>query len=231
MSLGASVIQRRETLADALNTLETRYWNDEPIEDLVAGLTQTFDTLLEEIWRQHFPDPRGCALYAVGGYGRSELHPGSDIDILVLADKPEKHRAAIEDFLRDVFDLNVEVGHSVRDTKSCVKECRADITVATALFERRFLTGDRSLIPTLDKALAHRKIWPVADFFIAKRDEQVARHRHYDNVDYNLEPNVKTSPGGMRDIHTTLWICKRQFGTTDIDQLVALEVLTDTEAR
>ena len=231
MSLAASVIQRRETLADALNTLETRYWNDEPIEDLVAGLTQTFDTLLEEIWRQHFPDPRGCALYAVGGYGRSELHPGSDIDILVLADKPEKHRAAIEDFLRDVFDLNVEVGHSVRDTKSCVKECRADITVATALFERRFLTGDRSLIPTLDKALAHRKIWPVADFFIAKRDEQVARHRHYDNVDYNLEPNVKTSPGGMRDIHTTLWICKRQFGTTDIDQLVALEVLTDTEAR
>ena len=70
MSLAASVIQRRETLADALNTLETRYWNDEPIEDLVAGLTQTFDTLLEEIWRQHFPDPRGCALYAVGGYGR-----------------------------------------------------------------------------------------------------------------------------------------------------------------
>ncbi len=231
MSLGASVIQRRETLAHAVSALETRYWNDEPVEDLVAGLTHTFDLLLKDIWQHHFPNTTGCALYAVGGYGRSELHPGSDIDILVLADKPDKHRTAIEAFLRDVFDLNVEVGHSVRDVKSCVKECRGDITVATALFERRFLTGDDSLVAPLDKALAQRKIWPIADFFIAKRDEQVARHRHYDNVDYNLEPNVKTSPGGMRDIHTTLWICKRQFGTTDIDRLVALEVLTDTEAR
>lgn len=231
MSLGASIIQRRETLAAALSALEARYWNDEPVEGLVAGLTQTFDTLLEEIWQQHFSNAIGCALYAVGGYGRSELHPGSDIDILVLADKPDKHHAAIEAFLRDVFDLNVEVGHSVRDIANCVKQCRGDITIATALFERRFLTGDESLVAPLEKALAHRKIWPVADFFIAKRDEQIARHRHYDNVDYNLEPNVKTSPGGMRDIHTTLWVCKRQFGTTDIDRLVELEVLTNTEAR
>jgi [protein-PII] uridylyltransferase len=153
----------------------------------------------------------------VGGYGRAELHPGSDIDILVLAEKPQRHREAIEAFLRDVFDLNVEVGHSVRDIKTCIKECRGDITVATALFERRFLTGDASLIAPLDKALQHRKIWPIEDFFLAKRDEQVARHRHYDNVDYNLEPNIKTSPGGLRDIHTTLWICNRQFGTTDIE--------------
>jgi [protein-PII] uridylyltransferase len=231
MSLAASIIQHRETLTNALDALERRYWSNEPVEELISGLTQTFDTLLDEIWHQHFPDPQGCALYAVGGYGRAELHPGSDIDILVLADKPAKHRAAIEDFLRDVFDLNVEVGHSVRDVKSCVTECIGDITVATALFERRFLTGDTNLIAPLDKALAHRKVWPMADFFIAKRDEQVARHRHYDNVDYNLEPNIKTSPGGMRDIHTTLWICKRQFGTTNIDQLVKLEVLTDTEAR
>ena len=150
---------------------------------------------------------------------------------MVLAKKPQRHRETIEGFLRDIFDLNVEVGHSVRDIKTCVTECRGDITVATALFERRFLTGDESLIAPLDKALQHRKIWPIEDFFIAKRDEQVARHRHYDNVDYNLEPNIKTSPGGLRDIHTTLWICKRQFGTTDIEELVRLEVLTDIEAR
>ena len=230
MSLGSSILLRRQSLTDSLAALEARYWNNEPVEDLVAGLTETFDLLLTEIWQQHFSGTSGCALYAVGGYGRSELHPKSDIDILVLADKPQTHGAAIEHFLRDVFDLNVEVGHSVRDIKSCVKECRGDITVATALFERRFLTGDQSLVAPLDKALAHPKIWPVADFFVAKRDEQVARHRHYDNVDYNLEPNVKTSPGGMRDIHTTLWVCKRQFGTTDVQQLVNLGVLTDTEA-
>jgi [protein-PII] uridylyltransferase len=231
MSLAVSIIARRETLAEAVEALADRYWNNEPIEDLVSGLTQTFDSLIIDLWQQHFNEISGCALFAVGGYGRAELHPGSDIDILVLAEKPQRHREAIEAFLRDVFDLNVEVGHSVRDIKTCIKECRGDITVATALFERRFLTGDASLIAPLDKALQHRKIWPIEDFFLAKRDEQVARHRHYDNVDYNLEPNIKTSPGGLRDIHTTLWICNRQFGTTDIEELVRLEVLTDIEAR
>ena len=231
MSLAVSILARRETLAEAVDALAERYWNNEPVEDLVSGLTKTFDTLIIDLWRQHFNDTSGCALFAVGGYGRAELHPGSDIDILVLAEKPQRHRETIEAFLRDLFDLNVEVGHSVRDIKTCVKECRGDITVATALFERRFLTGDASLIAPLDKALQHRKIWPIEDFFIAKRDEQVARHRHYDNVDYNLEPNIKTSPGGLRDIHTTLWVCNRQFGTTDIEELVRLEVLTDIEAR
>ena len=231
MSLAVSILARRETLAEAVDALAERYWNNEPVEDLVSGLTKTFDTLIIDLWRQHFNDTSGCALFAVGGYGRAELHPGSDIDILVLAEKPQRHRETIEAFLRDLFDLNVEVGHSVRDIKTCVKECQSDITVATALFERRFLTGDASLIAPLDKALQHRKIWPIEDFFIAKRDEQVARHRHFDNVDYNLEPNIKTSPGGLRDIHTTLWVCNRQFGTTDIEELVRLEVLTDIEAR
>ena len=103
---------------------------------------------------------------------------------------------------------------------------RSNCAVRTPFFNRRFA----SLAP-LDKALQHRKIWPVEAFFIAKRDEQIARHRHYDNVDYNLEPNNKTSPGGLRDIHTTLWICHRQFGTTNIEELVQLGVLTDIEAK
>lgn len=214
-----------------MSLLAQRYWNDEPVEDLVAGLTETFDGLIRALWHHYFSNTADCALFAVGGYGRAELHPGSDIDILVLAEKPDQHRDAIEAFMRDLFDLNVEVGHSVRNIKTCVKECRGDITVATALFERRFLAGDSGLVEPLAKALRHRKIWPIEAFFVAKRDEQAARHRHYDNVDYNLEPNVKTSPGGLRDIHTTLWICNRQFGTTDIEELVRLDVLTDTEAQ
>ena len=171
LSLGVSTLARRETLARATSALAERYWNNEPIEDLVDGLTATFDRLIIDLWQQHFGNTRGCALFA-GGYGRAELHPQSDIDILVLAEHPQQHRETIEAFLRDVFDLNVEVGHSVRDVKTCVKECQGDITVATALFERRFLTGDSRLVAALDKALQHRKIWPVEAFFIAKRDEQ-----------------------------------------------------------
>ncbi len=231
MSLTETTLRRREDLTRAIDNLEQRYWRDEPIESLVGGLTQVFDRTITDLWEYYFHGLSGCALFAVGGYGRAELHPGSDIDILVLVEKPDHHREPIESFLRDLFDLNVEVGYSVRNIKTCITECKADITVATALFERRFLCGDQSLSAPLTKALEHRKVWPIADFFAAKRDEQVARHRHYDNVDYNLEPNIKTSPGGLRDIQTTLWICNRQFGTTDVAQLVDLGVITDTEAR
>ena len=231
MSLGPAILQRRERLAQAIADLEERYWNNEPIEALVAALAHAFDSIIADLWQQHFANSDGCALFAVGGYGRAELHPGSDIDILVLTQKSNPHREAVEAFLRDLFDLNVEVGHSVRDVKTCVRECRSDITIATALFERRFLCGDEALVAPLEKALAHPRVWPVEDFFVAKRDEQVARHRHYDHVDYKLEPNIKTSPGGLRDIQTTLWVCSRRYGTTNIDQLVTLGVLSTTEAR
>ena len=231
MGLDAKTLQRRQSLTDAVAALEARYWDNEPIETLVAELAGSFDRIIADLWHQHFANTTGCALFAVGGYGRAELHPGSDIDILVLAEKSKVHREAIEAFLRDLFDLNIEVGHSVRDIKTCVRECRADITVATALFERRFLCGDDSLTAPLAKALGHPKVWPVEDFFVAKRDEQVARHRHYDHVDYKLEPNIKTSPGGLRDIQTTLWVCNRRYGTTNIDELVTLGVLTANEAR
>ena len=231
MSLGTAILQRRERLAQAIADLEERYWNNEPIEALVAALAHAFDSIIADLWQQHFANSDGCALFAVGGYGRAELHPGSDIDILVLTQKSNPHREAVAAFLRDLFDLNVEVGHSVRDVKTCVRECRSDITIATALFERRFLCGDEALVAPLEKALAHPRVWPVEDFFVAKRDEQVARHRHYDHVDYKLEPNIKTSPGGLRDIQTTLWVCSRRYGTTNIDQLVTLGVLSTTEAR
>ena len=219
MGLNSEVLQRRERLAAAVAGLETRYWDNEPVETLVAALANSFDSIIVDLWHRHFADSTGCALFAVGGYGRAELHPGSDIDILVLAEKPKPHREAIEAFLRDVFDLNVEVGHSVRDIKTSVRECRSDITVATALFERRFLCGDNALNAPLEKALGHPKVWPVDDFFEAKRDEQVARHRHYDHVDYKLEPNIKTSPGGLRDIQALEWAMKAQTQQADATSL------------
>ncbi len=211
--------------------LAKRFWDNEPIEALLGDLSRGTDTIIVDLFNTQFSGNEEVTLYAVGGYGRCELHPGSDIDLLVVARNPAKFKRPIELFLQSVFDLNIEVGHSVRTPKGCKDEAKNDITVATALFERRYLAGDRSLVTKVDKAMSSSRLWPPAKFFAAKHNEQVARHKHYDNTEYNLEPNVKTSPGGLRDIHTALWICNRQFGTTNPGELVKLNVLTPTEKK
>ena len=194
-------------------------------------LTSLVDELVLDAWQQHLSAHNDVALFAVGGYGRRELHPGSDIDLLVLAATQKSCANPLRTFLRDVFDLNLEVGHSVRDVKGCLQQARADITVATALLERRVMAGDMTLVRKLDEKLKPDRVGSADEFFRAKYEEQTQRHDNYLDTDYNLEPNVKTSPGGLRDIHTALWICLRQFATTDTEQLVALGVLTDQERR
>ena len=231
MNLASATAARRQRLTEVTTALAERYWQNHPVEELMDDLTSLVDELVFDAWQQHLSAHNDVALFAVGGYGRRELHPGSDIDLLVLAKRPEKLRTPIENFLRDVFDLNLEVGHSVRDVKGCLQQARADITVATALLERRVMAGDMTLVRKLDEKLKPDRVGSADEFFRAKYEEQTQRHDNYLDTDYNLEPNVKTSPGGLRDIHTALWICLRQFATTDTEQLVALGVLTDQERR
>ena len=189
------------------------------------------DQIIKDLFYLQFDDASDVCLYAVGGYGRQELHPGSDIDLLLVAAKPQKIQPAIEQFVQSVFDLNIEVGHSVRTPKACRDEARADLTVATALLERRYLVGDEILVKQVDKYLNSNRLWPTEKFFHAKFDEQDQRHKHYNNVEYNLEPNIKTSPGGLRDIHTAQWVSLRHFGTSDAKRLVELGVLTADEEK
>ena len=231
MDLASATTARRQHLSEGASALAERYWQNHAVENLMGDLTDLVDSLVLDAWEQHLGDHTEVALFAVGGYGRRELHPGSDIDLLVLAAKPEKLRTPIEHFLRDVFDLNLEVGHSVRDVKGCLQQARGDITVATALLERRMMAGDLSLVSKLDQKITPDRIGTANDFFRAKYAEQTNRHDNYLDTDYNLEPNVKTSPGGLRDIHTALWICLRQFATTDTEELVALGVLSEVERR
>ena len=231
MGLASTTTVRRKRLSEGVESLGVRYWQNFAVEDLMRDLTALIDELVLDAWQQHLGAHSDVALYAVGGYGRCEMHPGSDIDLLVLAARPEKLREPIEDFLRDVFDLNVEVGHSVRDVKSCLQQAKDDITVATALLERRFMAGDQRLVKKLDNKLQPDRIGSAEDFFRAKYLEQTTRHANYLDTDYNLEPNVKTSPGGLRDIHTALWVCLRQFATADPKQLVQLGVLTALEGK
>jgi [protein-PII] uridylyltransferase len=229
-----SPIVFRQVLDRGTELLQDRFALDEAIEELVRDRARLVDITLRAAWVRHagkFADD--LALVAVGGYGRGELHPSSDIDIMVLLPKSDSAdwQPDIEKFLTFLWDIGLEVGHSVRSIDDCQRESLADISVATTLFEARLLAGPESLFAGMRRALAPDRLWSSQDFFEAKVKEQTERHHRYFDTAYNLEPNVKSSPGGLRDIQTIGWVAKRHFGTDTLDELVAHGFLTREELR
>ncbi|HEY5644712.1 MAG TPA: [protein-PII] uridylyltransferase, partial [Pseudomonadales bacterium] len=229
--VGRYVESLRERLAANDANLADRYWSRHNVEDLIAARTRFFDDLLREIWAHCIPERarKDLALFAVGGYGRGELFPHSDIDLLIVARRSTIWRDEIRRFLHLLYDLNLDIGHSVRRLTDCRIEAARDITIATATYERRFLSGSQKLAAKLDRVMASKRLWPSDRFFRAKRDEQIARHQQYDNVEYGLEPNLKASPGGLRDLQTAMWVFDRHFGTNDPKDLEHLGALTAQE--
>lgn len=152
--------------------------------------------------------PDTVALAAVGGYGRGELYPGSDVDVLlILTREPdEAERAALEAWVRACWDMGLEIGHSVRTVDACLVEADADITVETNLLEARRLWGSRPLFAEFERRFRTR--FDAQRFFEGKLAEQQARHARYDDSAYKLEPNLKDSPGGLRDLHTIHWLAQ-----------------------
>jgi [protein-PII] uridylyltransferase len=229
-----SPIVFRQVLDRGTELLKDRFVADDAIEDLVRDRARLVDIALRAAWLRHagkFADD--LALIAVGGYGRGELHPSSDIDIMVLLPKSDSAdwQPDIERFLTFLWDIGLEVGHSVRSIDDCQRESLADISVATTLFEARLLSGPESLFAGMRRALASDRLWTSQDFFEAKVKEQIERHHRYFDTAYNLEPNVKSSPGGLRDVQTIGWVAKRHFGTDTLDELVAHGFLTREELR
>ena len=224
----------RGALTEGDNRLKQRFHDDEPVERLVRDRARLVDTLLKTAWTQHLGDHvRELALIAVGGYGRGELNLCSDIDIMVLLPKSETApwQPDLERFLTFMWDIGLEVGHSVRTIDDCQRESAADVSVATTMIEARLLVGPESLFEAMRRALAPERVWPTRDFFEAKVAEQTARHHRYHDTAYNLEPNVKSSPGGLRDIQTIGWVAKRHFGGDSLEELVEHGFLAKSELR
>ena len=209
--------------------LADRFWQGDDTVALVAERAAFIDGFLCELWHHWFPYDEEAALLAVGGYGRGELHPKSDIDLLILIRRPTLDDERIGEFVRLLWDLQLEIGHSVRTIRECKAEARRDISVMTALTERRLLIGSSQLAQKLDRALNSKRLWPSRQFFQAKLEEQEVRHEHYSDVEYGLEPNVKSSPGGLRDVQTIYWVTQYHCKTTDLRELMGLGYLTDRE--
>ncbi len=220
----------REHLQKNREELDERFKADDSISDIIHSRAKTVDEVLRAAWGL-YPWGEDIALVAVGGYGRGELHPYSDIDLLILLEdgNSEDYRDALESFIALLWDLNLDIGHSVRSIKQCIKTASEDITVATNIMESRTLAGNDQLLDTLLEATTPEKIWPSREFFRAKWDEQIARHRKYANSEYNLEPNVKSCPGGLRDIQMIGWIAKRHYGVESLSDLLPLGFLREED--
>ncbi|HVY07623.1 MAG TPA: [protein-PII] uridylyltransferase [Burkholderiales bacterium] len=188
------------------------------------------DSALKSIWNETGQSDK-LALVAVGGYGRGKLYPYSDVDVLVLLPDgaDDADRAGVETLIGLLWDIGLEIGHSVRTLAECREEARRDITVQTTLLESRLLAGSRTQYARFSKAIAADLDVPY--FAEAKLLEQQQRHTRFNNTAYNLEPNVKESPGGLRDLQNILWISRAAgLGQSWLD-LTKQKILTREEAR
>lgn len=225
-------------LRQRVRELDHRQWIEfqagRPVERLMQERLDKIDRLLRVSW-SHFVDDQAhrLCLVATGGYGRGELQPHSDIDLLILlpADAGDQWAGAIGLFVTVLWDIGLQVGHSVRDVAECAALAGADLTIMSNLLESRLVAGDRHLLEAMRAATSPRRMWDSRMFFAAKVAEQAARHHKFHDTGYQLEPNVKESPGGLRDIQTVGWVAKRHFQAETLDELRERGFLTDRELR
>ncbi len=221
----------RDALRAFADTLREHFLAGDDIGALVRGRADFVDAILWRAWHMMLPPEIDAALVAVGGYGRGELHPASDIDLMIVlghGHSPE-WEGRIEQLVILLWDIGLEVGHSVRTLEECRDEARRDITVATNVMESRLVAGRLGLYAGVREIIGPDRIWPSGRFFAGKLEEQRQRHRKYDDTAYNLEPNIKENPGGLRDIQMVGWVAKRHFGVETMADLVARGFLTESE--
>jgi [protein-PII] uridylyltransferase len=211
----SNIATLRQYLKNGFLALKTDFLKTPNNTRLFKQHCKLIDSLLVSIWEQANID-KCCCLIAVGGYGRGELYPYSDIDLLILIPEFDDLQvsasinAKLEALVGLLWDIGLNVGHSVRSLSECIQEAKKDITVQTNLIESRLITGDNNFYEDFLSGINHTFNSPtaIANFFVAKLKEQNNRHAKFNDTAYNLEPNIKESPGGLRDLHMILWIAQ-----------------------
>lgn len=200
------------------------------IQEIIAKRSFAVDEILIYLWKKAKLDQTSLGLFAVGGYGRQEMLPFSDIDLMILSENEltqhEEHAVSL--FIASLWDIKqFKPGVSVRTILSCIEQATQDITIATSLIESRLIIGNIELEPWTRKIVA--QTWTDEAFFEAKMQEQQKRHAQHHHTESNLEPDIKNAPGGLRDIHQIGWIAKRHFRVKRIYDLVHLGFLSEFE--
>ncbi|MDP3706885.1 MAG: DUF294 nucleotidyltransferase-like domain-containing protein, partial [Polaromonas sp.] len=204
------------------------------IHGVLKKLSRHTDATLQLLW-QHAGFPASACLVAVGGYGRGELFPHSDVDVLLLlpddanAEGDPALKAKVESFIGHCWDSGLEIGSSVRTTAHCVEEAAKDVTVQTSLLEARLIAGSKHNFVSLQQQL-DAVLDPQA-FYVAKTLELRQRHNKFENTPYALEPNCKESPGGLRDLQVVLWVARAAGLGKSWDDLAKSGLATPFEVR
>jgi len=244
-SLQAQLAQTKTPLMPLKNAVKSIYdtqkqqfQDQHNIVHLIRERAQAIDIILSMAWSYYHLD-NNAALLAVGGYGRGELHPYSDVDLLLLHDaehdlehESDSNKEFIDNlhlFIALLWDIGLEIGHSVRTVDESIREAENDITIISNLMESRLITGDQTLYEQLSSQLSPEYIWPTKDFTAAKIKEKNKRYLKFNETAYNLEPNIKEGPGGLRDIQIIGWVAKRHFDVESLKQLLGHNFLTSKE--
>ncbi len=212
--------------------LHQRFNPHASVEELLKEKADLIDEILIASWR-HFLSNQAekICLIAVGGYGRREQFPHSDIDFVILLDSDNIsiYQQKVTDFLTFLWDIGLKPGQSVRTIAECVTAAKDDQTIMTSIMENRLVTGNIALYQKLQREITPEKIWPSNQFFAAKMLEQQQRHAKYHDTAYNLEPNIKEGPGGLRDMQVITWVFKRHYNSKTLRELIQYGFLPESE--
>ena len=225
-SVRAAMFERHRAGAGGLEVVHAM---TAAVDDLMRALFRYAD---EEHSQRYSRLNQRLAILARGGYGREELNPQSDIDLLFLHDyKPGPYTEIVtETILHALWDAGLTVGYSVRNVNECIKMAAEDLKEKTAILDARFLGGDEKLYAQLDKALISDVLNRNQQaFFKAKLEESRKRHKQYGESIYLLEPQLKEGEGGLRDLHTALWLAKVKYKVHSLEELVQKAVITEPE--
>ena len=212
--------------------LKLKFDPQQSVSTLLKEKSDFIDLILSCCW-EHFLGiyATQLSLCAVGGYGRRELFPHSDIDIIILLDSSDTgpYQEALSNLFTFLWDIGLKPGHSVRSIDECVSAALDDQTIMTSLTEISLIAGQIELYEALKQLITPDKVWPSDQFFAAKMEEQRLRHAKFHDTAYNLEPNIKEGPGGLRDMQSIAWVFKRHYNSSTLKELINYDFLPKAE--
>ena len=227
-----TLVQFKHLIKQKNIELNLKFDPQQSVSDLIKEKSDFIDLILSCCWQHFLGDhAQQLSLCAVGGYGRRELFPHSDIDIIVLLDTDDTraYQEALANLFTFLWDIGLKPGHSVRTINECVSAALDDQTVMTSLMEINLIAGNSTLYNSLKQRITPDRIWPSDLFFAAKMEEQRLRYAKFHDTAYNLEPNVKEGPGGLRDMQIIAWVFKRHYNSTTLKELIKYGFLPESE--